>query len=95
MKRWKQLYGLSATFICPYCLKEFQLKNATVDHMLPSSRGGSSESYNLVYSCKFCNNQKGALTPDEYATWKTTLDNEVWKRLEFIRNGGLNKDKER
>lgn len=88
MKRWKKLYGLQATFICPYCLNEFSLKKATVDHIIPKSRGGSSESYNLVWACKRCNNEKGALTPEEYKTWKTTIDNEVWKRLEKIRNGG-------
>lgn len=94
MPRWKKLYGLSATFICPYCMKEFYLKNATIDHLVPRSRGGTSEPYNLVWACKRCNNEKGSLTPEEYATWKATLDNEVWKRLEFIRNGGLTKEKE-
>lgn len=89
MKQWKRLYGLSATFICPYCLKEFPLSKATADHCVPRSRGGSSEPYNLVWACKRCNNEKGSLTPEEYATWKATLDNEVWKKLENIRTGRL------
>lgn len=88
-KRWKRLYGLQATFVCPYCMCEYPLKNATYDHLIPRSRGGSSEPYNLVWACKRCNNEKGSLTPEEYATWKATLDNEVWKRLELIRTGRL------
>lgn len=87
-KQWKRLYGLNATFICPYCLKEFPLSKATVDHLIPRSRQGTDEPYNLVWACFRCNNEKGALTPEEYATWKATLDNEVWKKLEFIRRGG-------
>ena len=94
MKRWKHLYGITATFICPYCLGEFPLSKATADHCVPRSRGGASEPYNLVWACKRCNNEKGALTPEEYATWKATLDNEVWKRLEFIRNGGLSREQQ-
>lgn len=87
--KWKRLYGLEATFVCPYCLETFPLKKATKDHLFPKSRGGSSEPSNIVLACKHCNNEKGALTPQEYELWKTTLDNEVWKRLEYIRNGGL------
>lgn len=94
-KQWKHLYGMRATFICPYCMGEFALSKATIDHLVPQSRGGVSEPYNMVWCCKRCNNEKGALTPEEYETWKATLDNEVWKRLEFIRNGGLSKEKER
>lgn len=92
-KQWKKLYRLTATFICPYCGEEYPLNKATIDHVVPQSRGGKSEPCNMVWCCKFCNNQKGALTPEEYETWKATLDNEVWKRLEFIRNGGLNNAK--
>lgn len=86
-KQWKKLYRLTATFVCPYCQKEFSLSKATIDHLIPRSRGGVSEPYNLVWTCKRCNNEKGALTPEEYATWKTTIDNAVWKVLEAIRTG--------
>ena len=87
--KWKRLYGQEATFVCPYCLETFPLKKATKDHKLPYSRFHNNSPENIVLACKFCNNQKGALTPEEYELWKTTLDNEVWKRLEYIRNGGL------
>lgn len=79
-KRWKKLYGLTATFICPYCLKEFPLIEATREHEPPRSRQKELGPSETVWACKECNNQKGALTAQEYAEWK---------RLEFIRNGGL------
>ncbi len=39
-------------------------RDATVDHVVPTSRGGSDDYGNLVLSCLPCNNQKGdALIP--------------------------------
>lgn len=82
MKRWKRLYSSNGKFTCPYCLKEFPLSEATRDHKLPKSRGGRLDQNNIIIACKLCNNEKGSLTPEEYAEWK---------RLEFIRNGGLSR----
>ena len=78
MRRWKKLYGLQATFLCPYCLKQIPLSEATRDHIVPRSRGGKTEPDNIVLCCKYDNARKGALTAEEYAEWK---------RLEAIRNG--------
>ena len=82
MKKWKKLYGASGTFVCPYCLQTFPIKDSTRDHLVPRSRGGRTEPANIILCCKECNSQKGALTPEEYA---------YWKQLEFIRNGGLSR----
>lgn len=38
---------------------------ATVDHILPASRGGASSWTNLVSACKECNNRKADRTPEE------------------------------
>ena len=38
---------------------------ATVDHVVPSSRGGESSWLNLVCACKECNNRKADRTPEE------------------------------
>lgn len=84
MTRFKKLYGISYTFQCPYCLKEFSVLDATKDHLIPRSRGGKAEPENIVLCCGRCNSEKGALTDKEYAEWK---------RLEFIRNGGLSKQR--
>lgn len=46
---------------CAYCPKEA----ATIDHVLPRSRGGQSTWTNTVASCLKCNSKKGAKTPKE------------------------------
>lgn len=66
MKRWKQLYGINAVFVCPYCLDEFPLKKATKDHKNPYSRFKDNSEENIVLCCKEDNNRKGMLTAEEY-----------------------------
>ena len=95
MKRWKQLYGINAVFVCPYCLKIYPIKKATVDHKKPYSRFHDNSDENKVLACRDCNNEKGSLTPEEYELWKTTEDLGEWYRLEFIRNGGLSQQTKR
>lgn len=45
---------------CQYCGTRSQL---TVDHVIPRSKGGSSEWENIVASCAPCNRRKGDLLP--------------------------------
>lgn len=45
---------------CQYCGAR---SNLTVDHVIPRSKGGSSEWDNIVASCAPCNRRKGDLTP--------------------------------
>lgn len=75
---WRKLYSLKATMICPYCLKPMLPEEMTRDHVLPKSRGGKTEKGNIIIVCKHCNQEKGALTLEEY---------KEWKRLNAIRNG--------
>jgi 5-methylcytosine-specific restriction endonuclease McrA len=50
---------------CAYCRRSA----ATVDHVLPRSRGGPDTWENLVACCVRCNNVKGDRTPEEMG-WK-------------------------
>lgn len=50
---------------CGYCGKAA----ATIDHVLPRSRGGGDTWENLVAACVRCNNLKGDRTPQEMG-WK-------------------------
>lgn len=52
-------------FICQYCHKGLKFGDLTLDHVLPQSRGGKYKWSNLVTCCSPCNNEKGALTPEE------------------------------
>jgi len=49
-------------FECQYCGTK---KDLTLDHVIPSSRGGAHSWMNLVTACKRCNARKGDYTPEE------------------------------
>src|SRR5262245_21767086 len=51
-------------YTCQYCGKVFDPSELTLDHVIPKSRGGSSNWDNLVACCKRCNNRKGNAMPD-------------------------------
>ncbi|MBW1850684.1 MAG: HNH endonuclease [Deltaproteobacteria bacterium] len=50
-------------FKCAYC--GTQREKLTIDHIIPKSRGGTTNFDNCVSSCKPCNNSKGGKTPRE------------------------------
>lgn len=49
-------------YTCQYCGSHEDL---TIDHVVPSSRGGKTDFENCVTSCKKCNNRKDNKTPKE------------------------------
>ena len=51
---------------CVYCGSGLGLENATLDHVIPVSRGGSHLPGNLVSACRGCNQRKGSLLPTEF-----------------------------
>jgi 5-methylcytosine-specific restriction endonuclease McrA len=51
--------------ICQYCGKRFSSSQLSLDHVIPRSRGGTSNWGNLVCACVKCNVKKGGRTPDE------------------------------
>jgi 5-methylcytosine-specific restriction endonuclease McrA len=50
-------------YTCQYCGRE--ASGLTVDHVIPRSRGGSSDWENIVASCAPCNRKKGNRLPRE------------------------------
>ena len=46
-------------FQCMYCEKELTHTTCTLDHVVPTSKGGPHTWRNLVASCKKCNSKKG------------------------------------
>jgi len=50
---------------CQYCGKKLSLKDCTIDHVLPKSRGGKNTWGNIVISCLSCNTYKGNNIPKE------------------------------
>lgn len=50
---------------CQYCQTQLNESNETLDHVLPTSRGGKHEWTNLVACCRKCNARKADRTPQE------------------------------
>ncbi|MGY6559787.1 MAG: HNH endonuclease [Nitritalea sp.] len=61
---------------CQYC---GSVKNLTVDHVIPRSKGGKTSWTNLITACNRCNTYKGDKKPEDvgfrlpYAPYKPTL----------------------
>lgn len=53
------------SFKCCYCGQSFKREHLTIDHVIPRSKGGTSDYLNSVPSCKPCNFKKSDKTPDE------------------------------
>lgn len=49
----------------PVTKEKLLVKDLTLDHVLPKSKGGSSLASNLVTACKTCNQRKADRTPKE------------------------------
>ena len=52
-------------YTCQYCAKKYWMKDLSLDHVIPKSRGGGKDWLNLVTSCHGCNQKKGNKTPSE------------------------------
>ena len=44
--------------ICHYCSNRFSVKELTMDHIVPISKGGKTTKGNVVVCCKACNIEK-------------------------------------
>ena len=69
-KRWKKIYDSSITFLCPYCMKQYPITEATIEHEPPKSRQNQLGKSKKMLACGHCNHEKGALTAEEYEIWK-------------------------
>lgn len=52
--------------ICYYCHSKTDFKFWTTEHRIPLSRGGSNKVDNKIGACRYCNNNKGCLTENEF-----------------------------
>ncbi len=52
-------------YTCQYCDKRLPASELTLDHIMPSSRGGKDSWANLVACCVGCNRKKADKTPEE------------------------------
>lgn len=58
-------------YMCQYCGRKsgrdgpLRISDMTYDHVLPQSRGGKTNWFNIVTACQPCNTRKGDRTPSE------------------------------
>jgi 5-methylcytosine-specific restriction endonuclease McrA len=50
----------AAAPLCFYCGKQLRFEWSTVDHEIPTSRGGPDEEWNALLACGRCNRRKGS-----------------------------------
>ena len=60
---WKELIQKPR---CYYCKAQLTPLQATMDHLVPVSRGGLSNRRNIVVACKPCNTKKADMTSVEW-----------------------------
>jgi len=66
---------------CMYCSTELTHENATIDHIIPISNGGSNAQVNLIVCCRDCNSERGDTNFYQYLkTKRPVLDKEkiIW-----------------
>lgn len=51
---------------CVYCFLPLLLTDATADHIIPVSNGGTTEADNLIICCNVCNSDKGSSSAEEW-----------------------------
>ena len=56
----------TGTEVCAYCGKKLSRYTATIDHIIPLSRGGTDFKWNLVWCCHKCNQSKGSKLLSEW-----------------------------
>ncbi len=66
---------------CPYCERELNGSNKSLDHMIPLSRGGAHGLRNVLISCRECNLRKKAIP---FGEWIKTLSASCERRAARI-----------
>lgn len=58
----KQNLCIRDDYTCQYCLQRFDLKNLTMEHVIPRCLGGKTTWQNVAMACGRCNTRKGHRT---------------------------------
>lgn len=67
MERIKaDLFGAGVLVPCCFCEWKMSYASATLEHIIPVSKGGQTVTENLTLSCEACNNERGARDFDDY-----------------------------
>jgi len=53
-------------FTCQWCGKKLSSTSGTIDHVYPTSKGGTNTWRNVVACCVACNNEKGDMMAEKF-----------------------------
>lgn len=77
----RDLYAMSCG-VCPVCGKKIQNRNPnnkktymTVDHIIPKSKGGTRNYYNIRPMCEECNRLRGTIDTRYVVDYKSLIKN--------------------
>jgi 5-methylcytosine-specific restriction endonuclease McrA len=81
-KQWLERHLTSQNGLCAYCsiaitetpLPGAEDRRATIDHVIPRSKGGPEAFENTLAVCAYCNVAKGSLSVDEYKATSSLVD---------------------
>ena len=90
---WQEIDGN-----CPYCGQKMWVRGihqrgkakreATIEHIIPKSEGGSNEISNLTVSCNQCNRARGRIPHEQFIRIRKM---KMWNRLaRKVKKGGRN-----
>lgn len=80
-KARRQLILEKQNGLCAYCDIPLTVDIATVDHLIPRSKGGGSRKKNLIVVCHTCNSLKGNISSVEEANERIYVFTEFIARL--------------
>ena len=77
---------------CKYCGKKLDTNTLVLDHIIPISKGGSSNINNLQTICRTCNGIKGALEEYQFLTlleWLESIPEDMRKDIRVRLSRGV------
>jgi 5-methylcytosine-specific restriction endonuclease McrA len=80
-RKFRRLLSLDGRVVCWYCRAVIDVKQATIDHAVPLSRGGADRWENYRMCCGPCNWRKGGLTESEYREERAGLARKAGTRV--------------
>lgn len=62
----RRLFGSNIIMPCVFCNIKLTFDYATIDHIIPHSKGGPNIIENLTISCMDCNSNRGSVSFDDW-----------------------------
>ena len=66
----RRLYRFTEFIKCCFCKVSLSYGEATIEHLIPKSKGGPDHWTNFGISCYDCNNLRGNMDYDEFLNFK-------------------------